>query len=216
MKRIDRSEVEGLLNAGKRGTIFCTIFLASPQDGSMRKTDNPFHGKGLLKEVALNGAVGGDYGAGVNRLAAKEGKPAREAKGRKWGKLDADRKFVRHTNKEGVAKVYVQMLVRSSTDPVYRIGKDEIPADSIKPFQYEKGKSSTQEDLDGEIICRDVSLENVLMIRYKGEDYLVADLEPMTKPESLTAAKVNARVDALIAEMCDLKRLLIEGEILAD
>ena len=54
------------------------------------------------------------------------------------------------------------------------------------------------------------------MVRYKGEDYLVADLEPMTKPESLTAAKVNARVDALIAEMCDLKRLLVEGEILAD
>lgn len=209
MKRIDRSEVLPLLGAGKAGAVFCTIFLASPQGKVIRKTGNPYDVENIVKEVAVNGCVGGDYGAGVNRLAAKEGKPQREAKARKWGILQADRKVVEHKG-----KYYVQMLVRSSTDPVYRQGKDVIPTEALKPFIPEKGKSSTQEDLDGEVICRDIALENILMVRYKGEDYLVADLEPAVKIDALTVAKVNKRVDALLAELCDLKALIASGELL--
>lgn len=185
-----------------------TIFLASPQGKVIRKTGNPYDVENIVKEVAINGAVGGDYNAAVNRLAAKEFKQLRQAKPRKWGTLQADRKVVEHKGKN-----YIQMLVRSSTKPVYRQGKEVIPTEALKPFIPEKGKSSTQEDLDGEVICRDVALENILMIRYKGEDYLVSDLEPVTKPEALTLAKVNKRVDALLAEICDLKALITSGEL---
>ncbi len=208
MKRIDRSEVLPLLGAGKAGAVFCTIFLASPQGKTLRKTGNPYDVENITKEVAVNGCVGGDYEAGVNRIAAKEGKPERKAKARKWGILQPDRKVVEHKG-----KLYVQMLVRSSTEPVYRMGKDVIPTEALKPFIPEKQKSSTQEDLDGEVICRDIALENILMLRYKGEDYLVADLEPVTPVSALTLAKVDKRVDALLAEICDLKALIASGEL---
>lgn len=208
MKRIDRSEVLPLLKAGKRGALFCTIFLASPQDKRLRKTGNPYDVNNIVKEVAVNGCVGGDYAAGINRLASKEGKPARESKGRKWGTLSPCRKVVEYKGRQ-----YVQMLVRSSTKPVYRSGKDIIPTELLEPFIPSKRKSSTQQDLDGEVVCRDIAVDNILMIRYGGEDYLVGDLEPATKPEALSVAKVNQKVDELLAEICNLKAHLKNGEL---
>jgi len=226
MKRIDRSEIEGLLNGGKPGCIFLTVFYASPMDKNMRKTGNSYFGKGLEKECSINGCVGFDYGASVNRLAAKEGKPEREAKSRAWGVLDADRKFVRHTNKKGEANLYLQIMCRSCTSPVYRIGKTVLTEEQVtelKTFIPEKEKSSTQEDLEGEVILRDIDVRNILSIRVKGEEYLIADLEPVTSLADTIKAKVNAKFDAAIqefgatlkAELDDFIRQTVEAAVKA-
>lgn len=189
--RIDRGEVEKLFKTG--GAIFTTVFYASPMDKAMRKTGNPYSGKGLVKECSINGCVGFDYAAAVNRLAAKEGKPERASKPRAWGILRADRKFVDHKG-----EVYLQIMARSATTPVYRIGRDVIDAENVKPFLYEKGKSSTQSDLDGEVICRDIKLENILAIRLNGIHYIVADLEPVTTMAEVLKAKIDAKFDELV------------------
>jgi len=210
MKRIDRSEVEKLLKAGQKGTIFLTVFYASPMDKSMRKTGNRFHGQNLLKECSINGAVGFDYEASVNRLAEKEGKEQREAKARAWGVLDSDRKFVRHTTKDGIAKSYLQIMSRSATEPVFRIGKNplaEADVAELKTFIPEKAKSSTQEDLDGEVICRDIDLNNILAIRVNGEHYLVADLEPLTSDDMLAKAKISKKFDEMMSLQLELVAL---------
>lgn len=210
MKRIDRSEIEKLLKAGEKGTVFLTVFYASPMDKAMRKTENPFHGKGLLKECSINGCVGFDYEAAVNRIAAKEGKEARQAKGRQWGVLDADRKFVRHTTKDGVSKTYLQIMCRSNTTPVFRLGArllTDAEVAEVKTFIPEKAKSSTQEDLDGEVVCRDIDLANILAIRVNGEHYLVADLEPLTSDEMLAKAKISKKFDEMMSLQLELVAL---------
>jgi hypothetical protein len=48
-----------------------------------------------------------------------------------------------------------------------------IDSEKIKPFIPEKSKSSTQEDLDGEIIARDYSIKNIMMVRMLGEEYRI-------------------------------------------
>ena len=202
MQRIDRSEIEKLMKAGEKGTVFVTVFYASPMDKAMRKTGNRFHGQNLLKECSINGAVGFDYEAAVNRLAVKEGKEKREAKARQWGVLDADRKFVRHTTKDGVSKTYLQIMCRSNTTPVFRLGKNllsEADVAELKTFIPEKEKSSTQEDLDGEVVVRDIDLNNILAIRVNGIHYLVADLEPLTTDEMLAKAKISKKFVEMIA-----------------
>jgi len=210
MKRIDRSEIEKLLKAGEKGTIFLTVFYASPMDKAMRKTGNRFHGQGLLKECSINGCVGFDYEAAVNRLAEKEGKEKREAKARQWGVLDADRKFVRHTNKDGVAKSYLQIMCRSNTIPVFRLGArllTDAEVAEVKTFIPEKEKSSTQEDLDGEVVLRDIDLNNILAIRVNGNHYLVADLEPLTTEEQVAKAKISKKFDEMMALQLELVAL---------
>jgi len=210
MVRIDRSEIEKLLKAGEKGVIFLTVFYASPMDKAMRKTSNPFHGKGLLKECSINGAVGFDYSSAVNRIAVKEGKEKREAKARQWGVLDGDRKFVRHTTKDGVAKSYLQIMCRSNTTPVFRLGArllTDAEVAEVKTFIPEKEKSSTQADLDGEVVLRDIDLNNVLAIRVNGNHYLVADLEPLTSDEMLAKAKISKKFDEMMALQSELVTL---------
>jgi len=210
MLRIDRSQIEKLLKAGEKGVIFLTVFYASPMDKAMNKTGNRFHGQNLLKECSINGCVGFDYEAAVNRIAVKEGKEKREAKGRQWGVLDADRKFVRHTTKDGVSKTYLQIMCRSNTEPMFRLGArllNDAEVTELKRFIPEKGKSSTQADLDGEVVLRDIDLNNILAIRVNGNHYLVADLEPLTTEEQVAKAKISKKFDEMMSLQLELVAL---------
>ena len=226
MRRIDRSQIESLLGAGTAGTFIATIFIASPQDKAMRKTGNPYHGKGMVKETALTVVGGFDYRAAVLKQYRKqleaEGFPkdavetALQEKEtdfgtRKWGVKRPDRKFIDHKG-----SVYLACYVRSATEPVYRIGKEVIDAEKVKPFLPKKHVAKVQKDLDAKnrVTYRDVKLDSILSIRFKGEENLVGDLEPVTTDEQISKAKVNEELDRLLQEVVNLRELIEKGEVI--
>lgn len=164
---ITHSEAVNIINRNVKGTTMITVDMDSPMDSKMKKTGNPYLNQGLIKKVTLNGLIGFDYAGNVNRLASKEGKDEREAKPRKWGVLTENRLFVTHKE-----QYYLQMRVEHSTDPVYMLADGStIPTECVKPFLPTKSKSSTQADLNGEIIVRDIKMENITGMRFKHGDY---------------------------------------------
>jgi hypothetical protein len=165
-KLVTVSQAVALIRDNTKGTTFVSI--DTDTEPRMRKTGNPYHGK-VRKLNTMTGCVGFDYENSVNRLASKEGASEREAKSRKWGTLTSDRLFVEHKG-----NFYVQMKVESSDTPRY-IGNDgtEIDVELLRPFLQKSGKSSTQSDLDGEVIVRDVKMVNVKSMRFKGQDYTI-------------------------------------------
>ena len=147
-----------------KGTTMVTV--SCETEPKMNKTGNPFFGL-IVKKQAMNGVVGFDYEAAVNRLAEKEGAEAREAKPRVWGVLTADRIFVEHKG-----NYYLRMKVQSSCGegPKYYSKEtgEEISKDLLKPWMPERKKSSTQSDLTGEVVERDIALSNVRELKIKG------------------------------------------------
>ena len=146
-----------------KGTSMVTVDQITVPD--MRKTGNPY--LTVKKHATVNGVIGFDYDKGINRLADKEGKEDREAKPRRWGQLTPDRLFV--TNK---GNFYLQMKCESAKNVRYVMPNGtEIPVEQIKPFLTEKSKSSSQADLEGEVVVRDVNVNNIVAIRFKGNEY---------------------------------------------
>ena len=147
----------------------------------MRKTGNPY--MGAEKHCTMSGLIGFDYQNSVNRLADKEGAAPREAKYRAWGTLTPDRLFVEHKG-----NFYLQMKVQSATVPLYFDSYGvEIPHASIEPFLQKSYKSSTQEDLDGEVVVRDVKIENLKTIRMFGDViHIVPEHEPVVAEVSVS------------------------------
>ena len=97
MKNITTTQMIAMLNETVKGTMFLTALTET--EPAMRKTGNMYYGK-TFKRQNMNGQVGFDYNGGVNRLAAKEGKEARETHPRTWGKLSANRIFIENDNGE--------------------------------------------------------------------------------------------------------------------
>jgi len=130
----------------------------------MNKRGNPFHGY-VLKSQKLNGVVGYDYESSVNRLASKEGKEERKAKSRTWGVLSKDRVFVHHKGED-----YLRMKVEKSSGVVYldKRNGEEIDVEVLRPYFPSRKKSSTQSDLVGEVIERDVKMTNVKSLKIRG------------------------------------------------
>ena len=174
MKKVTVSEVMREIREKTVGTSSITVELDSPMDGKgkMRVTNNPFAGKGIVKREMLNGMIGYIYANAVNRIANKEGKEEREAKQHPWGDMDEKHLFRIH-RKNG--KPYLSMMVKNVTVHGFFDPKgNQIPDDEIRPFIPEKSKSSTQEDLNGEVIARDFGMENITAIRAFGEEYILS------------------------------------------
>lgn len=170
-----------------KGTTAVTIHLDSPQDKTMRKTGNPYHGKGIVKRTIMNGIVGYIYENAINRIAVKEGKEEREAKPHPWGDMDSQHLF-RINRKTG--EHHLSMMVRSASVVGFFFpdGKKltEEQEAELKTFLPEKKESSTQEDLDQKVTARDSKMENITMITYRGQDIYVTlgpDIEPETEGE---------------------------------
>lgn len=149
-----------------KGTTFVSIDYEC--DPRLKKTGNPYRNCKVVKRNTMTGVIGFDYQSSVNRQAAREGKEDRLAKSRKWGVLTPDRIFVEHKD-----NFYLQMKVESSSTPTYHVlGDDgierEIPKKEIEAFIPEKSTSSTQEDLNREVILRDVAISNIRRIRMMG------------------------------------------------
>lgn len=151
-----------------KGAEIVTVDLDSDMDGKgkMRTTGNPFVGKGIVKRMTLNGVIGYIYGNAINRLATKEGKEDRDAKLHPWGDMDEKHLFRTH---RGNGTTYLSMKVQGTTvHGFFAPNGDEIDATAIKGFIPEKHKSSSQADLEGEVIARDFSMANIRAIRMRG------------------------------------------------
>ena len=190
-KQISLAALVSMLAAEVRGTSVLSAEIETEPD--MRKTGNPYVGN-VVKKQKLNGLVGFDYEAGVNRLAAKEGAEQRDAKPRAWGTLSADRIFVCKLN-DGVP-THLRMKVEKSIDPRFfdRSTGAEIARETLAPFLPAKRKSSTQADLQGEVVERDVTLENVKVVFFRGNEYVIgADaLAIAAEAEAVNAEAVAA------------------------
>ena len=191
-KILRQSAMVQFLKDNVRGTAVLSVDIETVPE--MRKTGNPFVGN-VIKSQRLNGLVGFDYDAGVNRIAEREGKEYREAKPRKWGFLSSDRIFVCYKNDD--IATHLRMKVQKSIDPRYfRIDNgDEISKETLKPFLPVKAKSSTQADLTGEVIERDITLENVKVLHFRGDVYTIlsdvqtAIIQPETEPAAEPASE---------------------------
>jgi hypothetical protein len=191
------AEMVGMIRSTVKGNAMLSIECET--EPNMRKTDNPFHGN-VVKRQKLNGMIGFDYEGGVNRLAAKEGKEAREAQPRKWGFLTADRLFVCKFNDGN--PTHIRMRVMQSIDPRYfsTVDGTEVAKVDLLPFMPVKKKSSTQADLEGEVIERDITLENVKVLHFNGETYRITpETMPTIAPESETPAMPAPAVPAVPA-----------------
>jgi hypothetical protein len=175
MKVVTKAEMIETVRANVKGTSMVTVDLDSPMDGKgkMRTTGNPFAGMGIVKRETLNGTIGYIYANAVNRIADKEGKEDREAKQHPWGDMDEKHLFRIH-RKTGAH--YLSMQVKGvKVHGFFAPDGSEVPADQIRPFIPEKVKSSTQADLDGEVIARDYGMDNVTVIRAFGEEYAIGE-----------------------------------------
>ena len=164
---LTKKQTVDMLRQNVNGAEMVTVDLDSDLDGKgkMRKTGNPYVGKGLVKRETLNGVIGYIYSNAVNRIAGKEGKEDREAKQHPWGDMDSKHLFRTHRT-SGAA--YLSMKVQGVTVHGFFLPDGtEIPADQVRPFLPEKRKSSTQNDLEGEVIARDYAMRNVRAIRMR-------------------------------------------------
>lgn len=145
---------------------------------------NPYHGK-IRKLNTLTGCIGFDYESSVNRLATKEDKDEREAKSRKWGQLTSDRLFVTHNG-----GFYLQMKVESSGTPRYILSDTggTVHKEVIKDWLPKPRKSSTQADLEGEVVVRDVKMVNVKSMRFNGETYTIVGEGKAIDYEAISAS----------------------------
>ena len=182
-------EVMKAIRENVKGTSTVTVDLDSPMDGKgkMRTTNNPFAGKGIVKRETLNGLIGYDYGASVNRLAAKEGMEERETKQHPWGDMDEERLFrIHRTN----GKPYLSMKVQGVVvHGFFAPDGTMINEEEIRAFIPEKKKSSTQSDLEGEVIARDYGMENITAIRAFKNEYIIGAIGVSVEAEKTKTAE---------------------------
>jgi hypothetical protein len=142
----------------------------------MRKTGNPY--MGVKKEVTINGLMGFNYGNSVNNQLGREDKEMNfTPEARKWGELRGNLVF--HKD-----KVYLQVKAQSSSTPVYTLNEEIIEKAILDPFLVVSTKPHTQEDVDKEIVVRDITLENIRAMRMLGNEYVIvlfADNEEKVK-----------------------------------
>jgi len=194
--QISRANAVAILSDNVKGAEMVTVDLDSDMDGKgkMRKTGNPFWGLGIVKRETLNGVIAYDYGKSVNRLAAKEDKDEREAKRHPWGDMDAKQLFRVHRTTD---KAYLSMKVENVTvHGFFRPDGTEVPADEIRPFIPQKQRSSTQSDLEGEVIPRDYNLDNITAIRMRKAEFVISEhsdtVESVKTPVEVEAEPVTA------------------------
>jgi hypothetical protein len=150
------------------------VSLDSVTTPKMRKTNNPY--LGVKKYQSKSGCIGFDYRNSVNNQAEREDKEYREVKKRAWGVLSPNRIWVHHTDKKGNFKVYLQLKLQSTANTVYRMPDGSIvDEEKLLPFMQESEPSSTQADLDKNIIVNDINIENIVAIRMFGKEWKIVN-----------------------------------------
>jgi hypothetical protein len=160
MKTITKQELIDRVN-GIKGTTFVSLDIESTP--RMRKTGNPY--LDATKAVTLSGAINFDYEHSNNLQLQREGKEADfKAQKRSWGEHVGN--WIEHKGNH-----YLQVKVENASAPVFTQHGESIDKEDIKPFLYESKKPHTQENLDTEIIVRDVKLDSIKVIRAFGDEF---------------------------------------------
>ena len=148
---------------------------------AMRKTGNPFHGK-VWKVTDLHGQAGFHYINSVNNQLQREGKEGNaDVKPRQWGQRIKGTPLVEHTNKAGVYRLYLEAKCERVAS-VYYVDADGVGVDKadLAPWlQARSAKSSTQANVDAEIILRDYALDSIAWIGIDGVELGEKPLAPM-------------------------------------
>ena len=147
----------------------------------MRKSGNPFLNNGVKKDVTLNGLIGFFYGNAVNNQLGREDKELNfKPQPRKWGER------VGHVV-EHKGNVYLEVKVQGSSRPTYHIDGETVDVEELRPFLYASRKPHTQDELDEQIILRDVKLSNILRIRMLNEEFVIVSDEIKAEKERQVA-----------------------------
>lgn len=162
MIKITKEELIEKIN-GIKGNTFVSLDIKS--EPRMRKTDNPY--MGAEKIVRLSGAINFDYGNSVNSQLVREGKEADfKPKPRKWGVREGN--WITHKGNH-----YLNVKVQDSSEPIYLYNDVKIEKAKLEPWLQKSSKPKTQEDLETEVVVRDVKIDSIKIIRMKGEEFVV-------------------------------------------
>jgi hypothetical protein len=142
---------------------------------------SPLAGKLVEKQSRVNGMVNWSYQNAVNNQRQREQTPL-DVNGeveefishpRKWGQRIHKTAFVRHLNKEGEKRVYVEFKHQNSLGYQYFI--DGLPVDEseVTPFLRDKSESSRQE-VENEVILRDYRLSSIEYMTFAGETFAIS------------------------------------------
>ena len=156
-----------LLN--QRGHGFGTIKALT--DARLLKTDNPVPDALKYAEVQINWGIW-DYSNSLYSMASREGKEiVFDVKPRKWGERLPNTPLVYLASKE---KYYLEAKCERVFEmDYYNQEGDKLDKEEMSQFLPKKKKSSTQVELDGEVVLRDYSLDNLLVFKGGTKKFLI-------------------------------------------
>lgn len=148
-----------------KGTTFCTIETETePKLKGGKKC--PY--AGVKKISKVNGAIGFIYENAVNNQRVREGSEADfESEPRAWGHRISGTPLVEHKG-----KFYIEVKVEKTEKPLYILNGNFISNEDIKPYLPE---TTSRQELDKEVILRDYSLDNIKMIKIKGQQFQISE-----------------------------------------
>jgi len=165
------SAIRNLIAKGTKGATFAILTTETESKSFMNKgrgvNANPFFGK-VVKRSFLNVCIGFDYANGVNNLAKKEGKEERETQARSWGVVSEDRIFIDHKEPASHLRTRVMGTMQSPVFINIETG-EEVEKTELEPWLKVSKKSSTQSDLEGEVVERDYGIASIRTIKTNGE-----------------------------------------------
>lgn len=173
---ITRAELRAKLQALK-GATFVTI--SALVDARARKTGNPY--AQVLKLSRVNGVVGADYEASVNRQLGREGKDhiVFESQGRSWGERVSSALVLKADKESGQDKAYLAIQPQHTRAPIY-FGRQasgllrQVAKETIAPF-LPAHKPSAIQGTDKEVVYRNYGLDGIASISMNGQTYRIRD-----------------------------------------
>ena len=152
-----------------KGNGFCHL-VAKTVPAWAKAKSHPFHGN-VFKIADVQVQAGFHYINSVNNQLTREGKTAdAEAKPRKWGQRIKGTPLVEHTNKAGEHRLYLEAKCEKVNSVRYEDAQGNAidKADLAQWTDRPRAKSSTQADVEKEIILRDYALDSIEWIAIDG------------------------------------------------
>lgn len=150
-----------------RGHGFGTIKALTPS--RLLKTDNPHKDSLKYSVVQINWGIW-NYTSSLYSMASKEGKEiVFDVKPRQWGERMAGTPLVHHKGKyylEAKCEKLVEM-------DYYDQEGNKLDKEEMSQFVPVRKKSSTQAQLDGEVVLRDYSLSNIMVFNGATKKFLI-------------------------------------------
>lgn len=161
---VSSKNIKSIIEQGNKGATFATFDAVVEGKSFMNKTNNPFFDV-VVKKSRVNGIIGFDYENNVNTIAIQEGKELRQAKPRVWGEITQDKIFVYHKG-----ELYLRTRVLKTSTPIYvnKVTGEEVDKCALEPYFKSSSKSSTQSDLEGEVIERDYKISSIVGFKANG------------------------------------------------